>query len=163
MILHGFNVVAKSPPYTAESIGFGADDAAFLAGEGFNTVRLGVSYAGVEPTPGLYDEQYLEEVRSTVRMLGEHGIYALLDFHQDMYNERYSAATASPIGPFYDDGLAHEPDFGHPTNYFVMPGLQRAFESFWHNRAGPGSVGLQDRYRRGLATSRGACRAASRI
>jgi endoglycosylceramidase len=145
MILHGFNVVAKSPPYTAESIGFGADDAAFLAGEGFNTVRLGVSYAGVEPTPGQYDEQYLAVVRSTVRMLGQHGIYVLLDFHQDMYNERFGG-HGFPDWAVYDDGLAHEPDYGHPANYFVMPGLQRAFQSFWFNRAGPGSVGLQDRF-----------------
>src|SRR5687768_5331667 len=68
VVLHGFNVINKSAPFTAPVIGFGADDAAFLASEGFNAVRLGVSYAGVEPVPGQYDEAYLDEVAATVRM-----------------------------------------------------------------------------------------------
>jgi endoglycosylceramidase len=145
VILHGFNVVPKSAPYTAESIGFGDDDAAFLASEGFNTVRLGVSYAGVMPVPGQIDESYLEEVGATVDMLGAHGIFVLLDLHQDMFNERYRG-HGFPDWSVIDDDLPREPDFGFPVNYFLMPALQRAFENFWANRAGPGDVGIQDRF-----------------
>jgi endoglycosylceramidase len=144
-LLHGFNLVAKSAPYTPASVGFGDDDAAFLESEAFNTVRLGVIYSAVEPEPGRYDDQYLDSVAQTVQTLGEHGIYALLDFHQDMYTERYSG-QGFPDWAALDDGLPNTPDLGHPTNYFAMPGLNRAFESFWANRLGPGDVGLQDRY-----------------
>ena len=35
VILHGFNYVAKSPPFYPAAFGFGDDDAAFLAAEGF--------------------------------------------------------------------------------------------------------------------------------
>ena len=80
-----------------------------------------------------------------MRTLARHDIYALLDFHQDMYNERYSA-HGFPAWATLDDGLPTTPDFGHPTNYFLMPALQRAFESFWANRAGPDGVGIQDRF-----------------
>jgi endoglycosylceramidase len=145
VVLHGFNLVPKSAPHTAASVGFDDDDAAFLASEGFNAVRLGVGYASVEPAPGQYDAAYIEEVRRTVRMLARHDIFVLLDFHQDMYNERYSG-HGFPDWATIDDGLAAEPDFGHPTNYFVMPALQRAYESFWANRAGPDGVGLQDHF-----------------
>jgi endoglycosylceramidase len=145
VLLHGFNLVAKSAPYTPASVGFGEDDAAFLESEGFNTVRVGVIYGAVEPEPGLYDDQYLDSISQTVAELGAHGIYALLDFHQDMFTERYSG-QGFPDWAALDDGLPNTPDFGHPTNYFAMPGLNRAFESFWANRPGPEGVGLQDRY-----------------
>ena len=144
-VLHGFNLVAKSPPYTPASVGFDEDDAAFLASEGFNTVRVGVIYGAVEPAPGQYDDAYLDSIALTVDQLGAHGIYALLDFHQDMYAERYSG-QGFPDWAALDDGLANTPDLGHPSNYFGMPGLNRAFESFWGNRLGPGDIGLQDRY-----------------
>ena len=90
VLLHGFNLVAKSAPYTPASVGFDDDDAAFLASEGFNTVRVGVIYNAVEPEPGRYDDAYLDSIAQTVAALRAHGIYALLDFHQDMYTERYS-------------------------------------------------------------------------
>src|SRR5262245_39356309 len=41
VILHGVNMVYKRKPYEPERSGFGADDAEFLARNGFNTVRLG--------------------------------------------------------------------------------------------------------------------------
>jgi endoglycosylceramidase len=145
VLLHGFNLVAKSAPYTPASVGFDEDDAAFLESEGFNTVRLGVIYSAVEPEPGRYDDGYLDSIAETVNVLGAHGIFTLLDFHQDLYAERYSG-QGFPDWAALDDGLANTPDFGHPGNYFGMPGLNRAFESFWANRAGPDGVGLQDRY-----------------
>ena len=37
--LHGINMVYKRPPYAPDAVGFGDDDAAFLASEGFNAVR----------------------------------------------------------------------------------------------------------------------------
>ncbi|HEU0189920.1 MAG TPA: endoglycoceramidase, partial [Mycobacterium sp.] len=39
VILHGLNEVYKIPPYEPSASGFGADDAAFLAANGFNAVR----------------------------------------------------------------------------------------------------------------------------
>src|SRR4051794_30247167 len=56
VVLHGLNMVSKRPPYAPDSTGFGDDDAAFLAAEGFNTVRVGVIYKAVEPQPGVYDD-----------------------------------------------------------------------------------------------------------
>ncbi len=145
MVLHGVNMVYKRQPYYPAAAGFGDDDAAFLASEGFDTVRVGVIYKAVESRPGVYDDAYLAQIADTVRTLGRHGIWSMLDFHQDMYNERFQG-EGWPDWAVQDDGLPAEPRNGFPLNYLTMPALQHAFDHFWANSAGPGGVGLQDRY-----------------
>ncbi len=145
VILHGLNMVYKRAPYTPSTTGFGADDAAFLRRFGFNTIRLGLIYAGVEPSPGRYDGSYLANLRRTERTLGRQGVFSQIDFHQDLYNERFEG-EGWPDWAVQDDGLPAEPKAGFPANYIGMPALSRAFDHFWANDAGPGVVGLQDRY-----------------
>ena len=140
VVLHGLNMVAKRPPYAPDATGFGADDARFLAREGFNSVRLGIIYAAVEPQPGVYDDAYLARIEQTVNLLGRHGITSLLDFHQDLYNERFQG-EGWPDWAVMDDGLPAEPKLGFPGNYLGMPALSRAFDHFWANDGG-----LQDAY-----------------
>lgn len=145
VVLHGFNMVYKRPPYYPIHAGFGRNDAKFLARNGFNTIRLGVIYAGVEPEPGQYDDAYLAKIAKTQRMLARHGIYSLLDWHQDMYNERFEG-EGWPDWAVIDDGMPAEPKNGFPANYLSMPALNRAYDHFWANDAGPEGVGLVDRY-----------------
>jgi hypothetical protein len=66
-------MVSKRPPYAPDATGFGADDAAFLADHGFNTVRLGAIYGAVEPQPGSYDESYLDRIEATEQELAAEG------------------------------------------------------------------------------------------
>ena len=145
VVLHGFNMVAKLPPYSPARVGFGADDAAFLRRHGFTTVRLGIIWKALEPSPGRYDDRYLRSIASTVHLLDKAGITTLLDFHQDLYNERFQGEGA-PDWAVQDDGLPAQPQTGFPGNYFAMPAVSRAFDHFWNNDPGPGGVGLQDRY-----------------
>jgi endoglycosylceramidase len=145
VILHGVNMVNKRAPYTPSATGFGDDDARFLAHEGYNTVRVGLIYKAIEPKPGTYDDAYLADVRNTVDTLARHGIYSLLDFHQDLYNERFFG-EGWPDWAVQDDGLPNQPNLGFPYNYFGMPALIRAFDHFWANSPGPREVGLQNRY-----------------
>jgi len=133
-------MVYKLPPYQPSATGFGANDAAFLARNGFDVVRLGVIYAAVEPSPGIYNDAYIAGIASTVRTLGAHGIYTLLDFHQDQYNERFHG-EGFPAWAVMDDGLPNAPDLGFPGNYTGMPAVQHAFDHFWADTAG-----LQEHY-----------------
>jgi endoglycosylceramidase len=139
VVLHGHNMVYKRPPYAPAAAGFGDDDAAFLAGEGVNTMRVGIIYKAVEPSPGSYDDAYLDSIASTVQTLGAHGIVSLLDFHQDLYNERFQG-EGFPDWAVQDDGLPN-PTLGFPGNYLGNSALQRAFDHFWANDGG-----VQDRY-----------------
>jgi endoglycosylceramidase len=145
VILHGLNMVYKVPPYAPDASGFSSDDAAFLEREGFNTVRLGLIYAAVEPSPGNYRDAYIRRVRRTERMLARHHIFSLVDFHQDMYNERFQG-EGWPDWAVQDDGLPAQPQTGFPGNYVAMPALSHAYDHFWANDPGPGGIGLQDRY-----------------
>jgi endoglycosylceramidase len=145
VILHGVNMVFKREPFAPDAAGFGRDDADFLARHGFNTVRLGVIYKALEPQPGKYDDAYRERIFRTARMLGRRGIFPQIDFHQDMYNERFQG-EGFPDWAVQDDGLPAEPKRGFPQNYLFMAALWRAYDHFWANDPGPGGVGLQDRY-----------------
>jgi endoglycosylceramidase len=145
---HGVNMVYKVAPYDPSVSGFGDDDAAFLAREGFNSVRLGVIYKAVEPSPGVYDDAYLQKIAATAAILEKHGIAPLIDFHQDLYNERFQG-EGWPDWAVLDDGLPAQPQVGFPGNYLVQPALNRTFDNFWANAAGPGDVGLVDRYAAG--------------
>jgi endoglycosylceramidase len=145
VILHGVNMVYKRAPFAPDAAGFDADDAEFLTEQGFNTVRLGTIYAGVEPQPGVYDDSYLNRIAATEQMLAERGIFSLLDFHQDMYSPRFQG-NGFPDWAVQDDGLPALPQEGFPGNYLVMAALNRAYDHFWANDPGPGAVGLQDRY-----------------
>jgi endoglycosylceramidase len=145
VILHGFNMVYKLPPYAPDAVGFGDDDAAFLAAEGYDTVRLGVIYKGLEPGIGAYDEGYLARLAATADTLGRHGIVTLLDFHQDLYNEKFGG-EGLPDWAVEDDGLPNQPQLNFTLDYFLEPGLNAAFGNFWSNAAAADGVGLQDRY-----------------
>src|SRR4051794_37822410 len=140
VILHGLNMVFKRPPYAPDAIGFGEDDAAFLEHEGYDTVRLGVIYKAVELRPGVYDDGYLGRSRRTADIRGRHGLVSLLDFHQDLYNERFQG-EGWPDWAVVDDGLPAQPQSGFPANYLAMPALQRAFDHFWND-----DQNLQERY-----------------
>jgi endoglycosylceramidase len=143
-MVHGINMVYKLPPYYPAAVGFGNDDAAFLAAQGFNVVRVGVIWKALEPQPGVYDDAYANQIAATVRTLARHGVLSLLDFHQDLFNARFQGEGA-PDWAVQDGGLPN-PTLGFPGNYVGNPALQHALDAFWDNSAGPGGVGLQDRF-----------------
>lgn len=145
VIDHGFNVVSKLAPYDPRGNGFGTDDARFLAAHGFTAVRLGVILNRLEPAPGKFDDGYLRSIAATVHLLGRHGIRSLLDFHQDLFNEKYGG-EGLPAWMALDDGLPPQPQAGFPGSYFAMPALWRAFDNLWADAGGPGGVGLRTRY-----------------
>jgi endoglycosylceramidase len=144
VVLHGLNQVYKVPPYEPSADGFGADDAAFLAANGFDAMRVGVIWAAVEPEPGQYDDAYLDSIAGTVHTLAAHGIVSLLDFHQDLYNEEFQGEGA-PAWAVQDGGLPN-PALGFPGNYLGNPAEWHTWDQFWANAPGPDGVGLQDHY-----------------
>lgn len=140
VILHGWNMVYKVGSYRPADAGFGADDARFLARNGFNTVRLGVIPRGLEPRlPGVdgrprYEDSYLRSLARTERTLAGEGIFTLLDFHQDLFTERFEG-EGLPDWAVVGDArtLPAQPRQGFPANYLVMAALNRAFDHFWLN------------------------------
>jgi endoglycosylceramidase len=149
VLMHGVNVVYKIAPYDPDAMGFGEDDAQFLASSGFNVVRLGIIWTAVEPEPGVFDTAYLAGIDRTVQMLSEHGIYTVLDMHQDLYSTELHGEGA-PAWATYTGGLPN-PDVGalfgqFALNYYLNPAQNHAWEAFWANADAPDGVGLQNHY-----------------
>lgn len=166
VFFHGVNAVWKIAPYyppsktyTAGAVDeahsfFDGRDAQFLADNGLNSVRLGVLFVGVEPEQDLFDERYLDRIEELVEMLEGKGVTVLLDFHQDMYHERFQG-EGFPLWATHTEALAdpevpgvgivpvaeftQPPDemsrFGFPGNYFTPP-VMRAFDNLWLNNFG---------------------------
>lgn len=134
--LHGFNQVIIVPPLgSPASVGFGDDDAAFLAANGFNAVRVGVDWSLLEPQPGVFDDAYLASIAQTVQTLGDHNIVSLLDLHQQ-------------LGPAWaiDTGGLPSANLPFPLSMFFDPAQNHAVDAFWANTTGPDGVGLQNHY-----------------
>ncbi len=54
---------------------------------GFNAVRLLLMWEGIAPVErGVYDQAYLDYLRQIVASARQHGIWVLLDMHQDMFS-----------------------------------------------------------------------------
>ena len=48
-----------------------------------------IIFKGVEPSPGEYNQTYLDILERIVNFAGERGIYSVLDMHQDAFNRKY--------------------------------------------------------------------------
>jgi endoglycosylceramidase len=143
LVAAGVNMVNKLTPYTPAADGFDDADGAFLAANGLSAVRVGIIWKALEPSPGVFNDAYLASIESTVNMLGSHGIVSLLDFHQDMYNEKFQGEgvpdwAVDQSGPVF-------PLLGFSANYFLLPALMTAYDNFWANATVDGE-GLQDWY-----------------
>lgn len=144
-LTQGVNMVYKLAPFTPQAAGFDANDAEWLRANGFDSVRLGFLWKGMEPQPGRYNEAYLDALAATVQELSSRGIAVLIDAHQDMYNEKFQGEFA-PDWAVKDDGFINQPQAGFPTNQTVNPALMRAYDNFLNNAALKDGSRLQDRF-----------------
>ncbi len=133
VMLHGMNVVWKQNPYYPPNTlsGFTSADADWLQSHGFNSVRLGVLFSGVMPQQGVIDESYLDQIDRIVQLLASRNIYVLLDFHQDLYNEKFKG-EGFPGWAVYDYGLPTWINPGFPLGY-VMPNIQLTYSNLYWN------------------------------
>jgi endoglycosylceramidase len=145
LVLRGVNVAAtaKSPPFLPWQ---SRDDIVTLRELGFNCVRYLIVWEAVEPEPGVYDDAYLDQVAERLAWCREAGLKVILDMHQDLYSIKYGGDGA-PEWACLDDGIpAQSPPGGSWFLVYFTPAVMRAFDNFWANTAGPGGVGIQDRF-----------------
>jgi len=149
VLLHGINVVNKDP---AAGFVFDQDPQLYikLRAWGLNVVRLGVIWEGLEPEPGVFDEDYLRRLDRQIAWASEAGLWVFLDMHQDLYSSLYS--DGAPAWATLTGGAPHV-DLGGVWSdaYFTSPAVQAALDSFWANAPAPDGVGVQDHYARAWA------------
>jgi hypothetical protein len=72
---------------------------------GFNCVRLLTTWEAIEHSgPGEYDRTYLDYLEEVVRLAGVHGLYVMIDFHQDVWS-RMTGGSGAPGWTFDAVGL----------------------------------------------------------
>jgi endoglycosylceramidase len=158
VFLHGVNAVYKRAPYElyadpGKPWSFTRADAARMASLGFNVVRLGIIWQGIEPgtlgpnspevcTPGTPGDPhqwnarvasaYLARVARTVDLLGQFHIYTLLDMHEDVYSSEFGGEGAPPWAVCTGtEPIKILP--GRWSNTYNDPGLITAVHNFWTN------------------------------
>lgn len=144
VVLRGFHILDKQPPYLMSGIGFDGDDATFLADQGFSSVRIGFMWSAMEPKPGVYDDRYLDAIAQTVGQLAHRRIFTTLEVNQGNWSAALGGQGA-PAWATLTDGLPSV-DEGFGPSLAANPALLRAWDNFWANAPGPGGVGLQDRF-----------------
>jgi endoglycosylceramidase len=158
VVFHGVNAVYKRAPYELTDDpgapnNFDASDAQRIADLGFNVVRLGIIWEGLEPgtaslndpaicTPGSPQDPsqlnmpallaYLAQIKQTVDLLGSVHIYTLLDMHQDLYSSVFGGEGA-PSWAVCSDGLSTAMLPGRWSHTYGSPALRAAFDHFWNN------------------------------
>lgn len=144
IIFHGVNVLCRE----ADLGHFYPDFESafpFFKRMGFNLLRFGIFWHGVEPQPGVYDTAYLKRVKEIVRLAEEYGIYIILDMHQDLFAQKF--IDGAPDWACLDDGLPHPKHCTLWYNaYLESDAIIRAADHFWANTPAEDGVGLLDHY-----------------
>ncbi|CAK9048885.1 Endoglycoceramidase (EGCase) (Glycosphingolipid-specific enzyme) (GSL-specific enzyme) [Durusdinium trenchii] len=138
-IFHGVNAVLKVPPWLPQTDHFTSDNSLdaktmdLLQEWGFNVVRLGVMWPGVEPEPGQVDQGYLQRVRYVVDELKKRGIHTLADLHQDL-GSRYFCGEGFPEA--YVEELLRDPS----SQMSQVPRFPHPFPDLPRNESGVPSL-----------------------
>lgn len=143
IILNGINHVNKNPKQ-----GYLSDNDEMLFKQfkdwGFNCVRYGINWDGLEPEPGKINENYLKEIDKRVAWAEEQGIWLILDMHQDLYGRKFG--NGAPLWATLDENLPHETGEVWSDAYLVSPAIHKSFDNFWKNAPAPDGIGIQDHY-----------------
>lgn len=144
LLLHGANLGAKHRPYLpwAREEDFGR-----FKEWGFNCLRLYTVWAAVEPHSGQFDEGYLKQLDERIAWARKHGLYVILDMHQDLWGEKIPGGDGAPAWATLDDGMPHETAGDvWSAAYYLSPMVQTAFDNFWANKPLADGAGIQDHF-----------------
>ncbi|EGC38983.1 hypothetical protein DICPUDRAFT_148335 [Dictyostelium purpureum] len=163
-LFHGVNVVYKIPPFHP-SLGefdpvtsFNQEDINNLESWGFNAVRLGVMWPGVEPEYDQFNQTYLSIMKELVEQMAESNIYTLIDFHQDLLSRKFCGEGIPdwavnftntdnfplPVAKTYPKNSQSYPDLNQCLNkdfgvYYFSKDVGELFQMLYDN-----TNGLQD-------------------
>jgi endoglycosylceramidase len=118
-----------------------------MARQGFDVVRLLISWSKLEPRRGHYDRGYLRRIRVEVERARAQGIYTVIDMHQDAWGKSIAtpAGVTCPAGTEPAIGWDGAPAWAtitdgastcRPGDRESAPAVATAWDSFYANRAG---------------------------
>jgi hypothetical protein len=125
-----------------------------MAGLGFNSLRLPLSWSLLEPERGHFNQAYVERLAQVVEWAKAQGIYVIIDMHQNAYSHfvraepgsgvDLSANSGAPAWATITDGLPSKELLKNQRE--ANPAVVEAFNNFWYNRDG-----IQSEYIKAIA------------
>lgn len=136
-IFNGVNIVDKSDYSAGEQRFYTEITDEMIAGfidKGINIIRLGFTWAKLEPVPGEYNDAYLDDIERIVDKFAQNNIYVYLDMHQDLYAPACYGDGAPAWACITDGAKAHPMKLVWAEGYFWGKAVHKAFDNFWTNR-----------------------------
>nr|WP_233267127.1 cellulase family glycosylhydrolase [Tomitella fengzijianii] len=136
---------AQNDPPLPTVVPMDGTEFARMARLGFNVVRLNLSWSALEPAPGAFDQAYVDRIRDAVQRAKEHGIYTVLDMHQDAWGPAVGTPDGVACPPGMQPGFGWDgaPAWATLTDGWTTctigdlresaPAVARAFQNFYDN------------------------------
>ena len=129
VVLRGVNLAGehKHAPYTDS---FTPEHYRRLHAWGFRTLRFLITWAAIEPAPGVYNDAYLAWVRERMQWAHDAGLDVVLDMHQDVYGEGFGFGGA----PKWTCDAAHYDAFVPSENWLLnysSPHVLACYDHLW--------------------------------
>ncbi len=102
---------------------------------GVNIIRLGITWALMEPKRGIYNNEALTVIKEFANDCEDMGIYVVIDMHQDLFSKKFHGDGA-PEWAIDKNIKAQKYLAIWAEGYFYMDSLQQAFNNFWNNKNG---------------------------
>ena len=130
LVLRGVNLgaVHRNAPYTDDFVP--ADYDRLRADWGFSAIRFLITWAAIEPSPGVYDDAYLDWIAERMAWADAAGLAVIIDMHQDVFGEGFGFAGAprwACDAARYDAFVRQDP---WSANY-AEPNVIACFDQFW--------------------------------
>ncbi len=100
---------------------------------GIDSLRVPFTWAALEPTqstPPTYDTAWIAQYVALLQAAWQHGMYTVVDFHQDVYSEVY-CGDGFPGWTVADAGPPEHDCPQWSLEYFEDPSVEAAFDAFW--------------------------------
>lgn len=152
VILRGvnYNVLGdywQANPNVATVKKYDDDDFKLMASYGFNCVRLIFNWSRLEEQKGVYNQQYINEIKHAIETAQKYNIYILLDMHQDAWG-KFIVSKADNQCTYPNNGWDGAPEWATLTNNAstcksdasgvggreTAPAVFHAFQNFFDNK-----------------------------
>ena len=141
-VFHGLNRVEKQFPWYPPTL-LDKQHLDNLQSWGFNVVRLGMMWSGVETGPYEVNNTYLSIMDGIIDSLGKRGIYVILDMHQDVLSSKFNSYDGAPlwlVNSLPKTKHAYPwPLKKKPSNWeenYIAYAVGEAFENIYNNASG---------------------------
>jgi len=101
---------------------------------GFKMIRLGFLWDAYEPSPGVFNEEYMDGIENLTKVFWDYGMMTMLDMHQDLWSPLFCGGHGIPAFYSYPDNSTDEfwkyHNATYPLPHFEPHGYSETDDAF---------------------------------